>query len=56
MRDQTELKHFLLIDDDPEIPATPEPVKEWQPWGPLFAAAEPSTMLARRRGERPMVG
>jgi fatty-acyl-CoA synthase len=55
VRDQTELKHFLLIDDDPEIPATPEPVKEWQPWSPVLAAAEPPTTLVPRRFDDPAI-
>ncbi|HKP40504.1 long-chain fatty acid--CoA ligase [Mycobacterium sp.] len=55
VRDQTELTLFLLIDDDPEIPATPEPVTDWQPWSPVLAAAEPSTMLVPRRFDDPAI-
>jgi fatty-acyl-CoA synthase len=55
VRDQTELKHFLLIDDDPEIPATPEPVKDWQPWSPVLAAAEPPTTLVPRGFDDPAI-
>jgi fatty-acyl-CoA synthase len=55
VRDQNELKHFLLIDDDPEIPAAPGPIKEWQPWGPLLAAAEPSTTLVPRQFDDPAI-
>jgi fatty-acyl-CoA synthase len=49
VREQTALKRFPLVNDDPEAPPTPRPPKDWKPWSRLLRQAAPTTSLAHRR-------
>ncbi|MBL7487655.1 long-chain fatty acid--CoA ligase [Frankia sp. AgB1.9] len=55
VRDGTALKRFLLVDDDPEVPATPGQSEGWEPWSVLLARALPTAQLAARRFDDPAV-
>ncbi|MFJ2443994.1 MULTISPECIES: long-chain-fatty-acid--CoA ligase [unclassified Streptomyces] len=53
VRGATELTRFLLIDDDPEIPAAE--AEGWEPWAPLMAAALPSPALTPKYADDPAI-
>ncbi|ADP82103.1 acyl-CoA synthetase [Pseudofrankia inefficax] len=55
VRDGTALKRFLLVDDDPEVPAAPVPPEGWETWSGLLARALPTARIALRRFDDPAV-
>lgn len=55
VRDGTSLEHFLLIDDDPEVPVTVSGSVGWKPWATLLDSASPSSVIAHRGFEDPAI-
>ncbi|WP_158839949.1 acyl-CoA synthetase [Saccharothrix deserti] len=55
VRDDTALKRFLLIDDDPEVPVTVADPAGWEPWSGLLANASPTTAIAHRGFDDPAI-
>ncbi|WP_433346132.1 acyl-CoA synthetase [Microtetraspora malaysiensis] len=58
VRDGTALKRFLLVDDDPEVPAAPAPAAgpaDWEPWARLLADATPMGEIVRRAFDDPAI-
>ncbi|GAQ60561.1 long-chain-fatty-acid--CoA ligase FadD13 [Streptomyces scabiei] len=53
VRDRTPLARFLLVDDDPEVPAGG--ATGWEPWAPLLAAAVPASSVAPKYADDPAV-
>ncbi|MFE7313552.1 AMP-binding protein [Streptomyces sp. NPDC057555] len=53
VRGRTALRRFLLVDDDPEVPAAP--AEGWEPWSPLLAAADPTPAVAARQADDPAI-
>ncbi|GGJ34157.1 long-chain-fatty-acid--CoA ligase [Streptomyces brasiliensis] len=54
VRGETELGRFLLIDDDPEVPAASE-APGWEPWAPLIADAPPSGEPVPQHADDPAI-
>ncbi|MFI7636115.1 long-chain fatty acid--CoA ligase [Nonomuraea sp. NPDC049400] len=54
VRAATSLTRFLLVDDDPEVPAT-EGVAGWEPWSGLIAAAQPFPSVAAKTFDDPAI-
>lgn len=52
--DDTALRRFLLVDDDPEIPVS-EAAGSWEPWSELVSLSEPSADVARRTFDDPAI-
>ncbi|MGW1029444.1 long-chain-fatty-acid--CoA ligase [Streptomyces sp. NPDC002577] len=53
VRADTALERFLLVDDDPEVPATD--ADGWEHWSPLITAATPSTTLVAKYADDPAI-
>ncbi|MFG2948394.1 AMP-binding protein [Streptomyces adustus] len=54
VRDKTSLGRFLLVDDDPEVPAgTPD--RDWEPWAALIADAEPTPAVVAKHADDPAI-
>ncbi|MEU5095247.1 long-chain fatty acid--CoA ligase [Streptomyces sp. NPDC020996] len=53
VRAATQLTRFLLIDDDPEVPAGQ--AEGWEPWSPLIEAAPPSPVLVPKGADDPAI-
>jgi fatty-acyl-CoA synthase len=51
----TPLSRFLLVDDDPEVPAPFDVPAPWASWSTLIEAAQPSTVLVRRQFDDPAI-
>ncbi|MER6332906.1 long-chain fatty acid--CoA ligase [Streptomyces sp. NPDC014983] len=49
----TVLSRFLLVDDDPEAPASP--AAGWEPWSSLVAGAEPTPTIVAKQADDPAV-
>ncbi|MFJ6088446.1 AMP-binding protein [Streptomyces sp. NPDC092369] len=54
VRDKTSLARFLLVDDDPEIPAG-APERDWEPWAALIADAEPTQYIVAKHADEPAI-
>ncbi|MEQ4722573.1 long-chain fatty acid--CoA ligase [Nonomuraea sp. B19D2] len=54
VRAATPLTRFLLVDDDPEVPAT-EGAAGWEPWSGLIAAAQPFPSVAAKTFDDPAI-
>lgn len=52
VRSSTQVRTFLLVDDDPAVPAAPVD-GDWQAWSPLLASAEPMATVSRRSFDDP---
>ena len=55
VRGATELTRFLLVDDDPEVPAADAEAEGWEPWSRLIAAAQPSPVLTPKYADDPAI-
>jgi fatty-acyl-CoA synthase len=53
VREETELVRFLLIDDDPEVPAAD--AAGWEPWAPLIGAALPGPAPVPQYADDPAI-
>nr|WP_202449540.1 long-chain fatty acid--CoA ligase [Streptomyces sp. SID4917] len=54
VRHKTSLSRFLLVDDDPEVPAgTAE--HGWEPWAALIADAEPTVAVVAKHADDPAI-
>ncbi|MFJ1670308.1 long-chain fatty acid--CoA ligase [Streptomyces bottropensis] len=53
VRERTALTRFLLVDDDPEVPAGS--AAGWEPWAPLLAAAAPTSSVAAKYADDPAI-
>jgi fatty-acyl-CoA synthase len=54
VRGATALRRFLLVDDDPEVPAG-DGADGWEPWSALIAEAAPTAAVAARRFDDPAI-
>ncbi|MGN9842630.1 acyl-CoA synthetase [Nonomuraea sp. H19] len=54
VRGRTSLSRFLLVDDDPEVPAA-EGAGGWEPWSGLIAAAEPAASVVAKGFDDPAI-
>ncbi|GAA4149882.1 long-chain fatty acid--CoA ligase [Actinomadura keratinilytica] len=54
VRGETALRRFLLVDDDPQVPAA-EAAAGWEPWSGLIAAAPPAPPAAARGFDDPAI-
>ncbi|MEI2776369.1 MAG: long-chain fatty acid--CoA ligase [Tetrasphaera sp.] len=56
VRDQTQVRRFLLVDDDPAIPVEAEgEIPGWERWQPLLEAAQPATTYHSRDMDDPAI-
>ncbi|UGT62679.1 long-chain-fatty-acid--CoA ligase [Nocardia asteroides] len=55
VREHTALRELLLVDDDAEIPAPPEPDAPWEPWSRLLQQAQPDDDVVARGFDDPAV-
>lgn len=58
VRGGTRLSRFLLVDDDPEVPApvgAPVGAGGWEPWSALIAAAEPVSSVVAKGFDDPAI-
>ncbi|WP_313897023.1 long-chain fatty acid--CoA ligase [Streptomyces sp. GC420] len=53
VRDSTRLTRFLLVDDDPEVPAAD--ADGWEPWSAAIAAARPASSVAAKHADDPAI-
>jgi fatty-acyl-CoA synthase len=53
IQSSTALKRFLLVDDDPEVPASGAPAPYWESWSTLLAEASPSIRRMPRTFDEP---
>ncbi|MFJ1709595.1 long-chain-fatty-acid--CoA ligase [Kitasatospora sp. NPDC088346] len=53
VRGDTELRRFLLVDDDPEVPATE--ADGWELWSQLIDEAPPSPLLVPKYADDPAI-
>ncbi|GLZ11999.1 fatty-acyl-CoA synthase [Actinomadura sp. NBRC 104425] len=54
VRGGTALRRFLLVDDDPQVPAA-EAADGWEPWSGLIAAAPPVSSVAAKGFDDPAI-
>jgi fatty-acyl-CoA synthase len=54
VRGETPLRRFLLVDDDPEVPAA-EGADGWEPWSALIAAAQPTPSAVAKGFDDPAI-
>jgi fatty-acyl-CoA synthase len=55
VRGDTDLERFLLVDDDPEVPAAEEHSARWQPWSEAIGNAAALPSILRRGFDDPAI-